>query len=84
MRTIVEGLLGVQRAYGGLRIKTAFPSDWNQAECTMRIRNVEYRINIKRCSNFSGEVSVKLNGVEVKNGFIPFFESGVYKVEVEV
>jgi len=84
MRTIVEGLLGVQRTYGGLRICPAFPSSWQKADCTLRRKNAEYRVHIRRVTEKPEKPTVKLNGMTLEGNVVPFGDTGVFEIVVEV
>lgn len=79
MNTIVEGILGVRRAYGGLMMKPALPSAWNEADCTLNRPNSRYSIHIRR----TGACSVTLDGVPLPDAFVPFV-SGEHTVLVTV
>jgi cellobiose phosphorylase len=83
MRTIVEGFLGVKRECSGIKISPAFPSDWEQAECKISIKEVEYVVKIKRL-NSAGKMKVYLDGKPMETGFIPFQDVGVHIIKVEV
>lgn len=80
MNTIVEGILGVRKAYGGFKIAPAFPADWNEAECSIKRNGATYTVKIRR-----GEKSViKLNGSEIDGNFIPFAKNGKQEIEVVI
>lgn len=79
MNTIVEGLLGIRRTYGGLMMKPALPSAWNEASCTLGRENSVYAICIRR----TGTSSVTLDDVLLPDAFV-FFAPGEHTVLVTV
>lgn len=84
MRTVVEGLLGIRRAYGGFKIKPSLPSAWNEAQCTIRRMGAEYQFMFKRdVGKNTNEYRVRLNGEVLTTGFIPFQAEGLHKVEID-
>jgi cellobiose phosphorylase len=80
MRTVVEGLLGIAREYGGFRFKPAFPSKWKEASVTLKRNGAVYEIKITR----GRRPGVKLNGIEMAGNFVPFQGPGKHRVEVVV
>ena len=78
---LCEGILGVKRDYGGLRINPAFPSSWDYAELTRRFRGAEYRIVYRR----TGEESITVDGVRIEGTLLPDFRDGKWhSVEVTI
>ncbi len=74
LRGLYEGILGVQRDYAGLRIRPAFPGEWQEAEMTRRFRGAEYRIVYRR----TGQDGVRLtvDGEPVTGSLVPDFRDG--------
>jgi len=79
MNTIVEGILGIERAYGGFKIHPSLPKEWMEAECFIKRSDDEYAIKIKRQN---GLPEIKLNGVKIEGDFIPFAANGMQFIEV--
>ena len=82
MRTVVEGLLGVRRAWGGFDMRPALPPSWDRAEATVKRGNEEYRVRIERTD--SGEPEVLLNGKQLDGTFVPFQATGTHEIVVRV
>ena len=70
MRCVVEGLLGIKKAYGGFYVKPALPEEWNEAECIIERNGTEYVFCIKR----TGQKRVLVDGTPAVNGFVTFAE----------
>jgi len=83
MRTVVEGLLGLRRAYGGFRIAPAFPNEWKQAEIRIRRADDTYHVRIKAVDECEG-MSVTLDDQPVPDDFIPFQSGGHHEIQVLV
>ena len=81
MRTVVEGLLGVRRDYGGFTIAPAFPSAWERAEVRLRRKGAEYRFRIRRTR---GPLRIWLDGRLLDRPFVAFQADGRHDVRVEV
>lgn len=81
LRGLVEGILGIQADYEGLRIRPCLPSDWDQAEATRRFRGADYHILIRR----GAEKVITADGNEVKDNLLPDFRDGrVHEIVVTV
>lgn len=78
MNTIVEGILGIKKSYGGLKIAPAFPSEWNSAQCRIKRYNAEYIISINR----TGTKQITVDGTDILGDIIPFFNDGVHNIQV--
>ena len=70
IRCVVEGFLGIQKAYGGFYVTPAMPDDWNEAECMIERNGTEYVFTIKR----TGVESITVDGVMQKQSFVAFSE----------
>ena len=80
LNTVVEGILGVRKTYGGFQIAPAFPADWNEAECSIKRNGATYTVKIRR-----GEKSaIKLNGNEIDGNFISFAKNAKQEIEVVI
>jgi len=69
MRAIVEGLLGVRRAYGGFEFSPSFPAAWGSAGCRVVGGGKVYDFRITRGRD---GIEAALNGKKIEPGFIPF------------
>lgn len=76
MRCVVEGLLGIKKAYGGFCINPAFPKEWQEAECVIERNGTIYHLVVKR----TGTESLAVDGVLSEISFVAFSD----KKEVEV
>lgn len=68
MRCIVEGLLGIRKAYGGFYVKPLLPEEWMEAACSILRKGTEYRFILKR----TGIKGMTIDGVAVEESFVPF------------
>jgi len=84
MRTVVEGLLGVRRAYGGFEIAPAFPSNWQEATLNLKRRDDVYQFRIHRRRSGGSGLRVALNGKPLAGNFLPFQPPGTHEVVVEI
>lgn len=83
LRGLYEGILGVQRDYDGLRIRPAFPGEWQGAEMTRRFRGAEYQIVFRRTER--GGFCLTVDGVKADGDLVPDFQDGRrHLVEVEL
>lgn len=84
MMGLYEGILGVKRDYGGLRIHPCFPAAWGKAEVTRSFRGAQYHVvirNPERVENGTPEISV--DGVPIQGELLPDYRDGrVHEVEV--
>ena len=81
LRCLYEGILGVKRDFDGLRIKPAFPSEWNRAELTRHFRGADYRIVYRR----TGESGIFADGKPVTGTLLPDFRDGkTHLIEVTI
>ena len=78
---LYEGILGVKRDFGGLRIEPAFPSDWEHAELKRRFRGADYVIHYRR----TGEKSITVDGRQIEGTLLPDFRDGkTHLIEVHI
>lgn len=83
LRGLYEGILGVQRDYAGLRIRPAFPGEWQGAEMTRRFRGADYQIIFRRVGGCGFRLTV--DGERVNGDLVPAFQDGKrHLVEVEL
>jgi len=80
MRCVVEGFLGIKKAYGGFYIKPALPQEWNEAECVIERNGTEYVFHVQR----TGEESMLVNGVPEHQCFVAFFKQERVRVDITV
>lgn len=78
MRCVIEGFLGIKKAYGGFYIHPAMPSEWKEAECLIERNGTEYVFTIKR----TGMESLVVDGVPVQESFIAFSEKKRVRVDI--
>ncbi len=84
LNTIVEGLLGVRRAYGGFRIAPAFPSSWDEASVMLLRKGDSYRFHIAHKLGSSKDLSVALDGRGLSEPFVPFQSEGTHEVKITI
>ncbi len=66
-----EGILGLKRTYGGLKVQPAFPSKWKQAEAWRTFRGDRLHFIYR---NLGGkEVSLTVDGKPFKSDVVPPF-----------
>ncbi len=83
LRGLYEGILGVRRDYDGLRVRPAFPSEWQGAEMSRRFRGAEYQIVFRRTEQ--GGFRLTVDGAKTDGDLIPDFRDGKrHLVEVEL
>ena len=79
MNTVVEGILGIRKAYGGFRIRPSLPDGWNAAECHIRRGRAVYDVYLKRASGRGG---ILADGREMEGEYIPFQPDGKHRIDV--
>ena len=80
MNTIVEKVLGVERAYGGFMIKPSIPKGWNEASVNIRRFDDEYSIKIMR----NGKKTIYVDGKSIDGNMVPFFNDGKHEIIVNI
>ena len=72
MMGLYEGILGIQRDYKGLRIRPAFPSNWEEAEVTRHFRDADYRVRLRRGEH----KGILVDGERTDGDMLPDFQDG--------
>ena len=70
---LYEGILGIRREYGGLRIKPCFPKSWNNVTAKRNYRGSELFIRYERTN---GESYITADGVKIKGDIISPYSDG--------
>ncbi|MFN3699198.1 MAG: glycosyl hydrolase family 65 protein, partial [Dictyoglomus sp.] len=71
----VEGILGLQPDYDGLRIDPCIPEAWKEFYMERIFRGKRLRIKVENYSGVQkGVKSIVINGKEIEGNFIPFSE----------
>jgi len=84
MMGLYEGLLGIRRDYGGLRIVPCFPSAWEGTEAVRTFRGVEYRLTYRNPDRLeAGRARVAVDGAPLEGNLLPDFRDG-RRHEVEI
>lgn len=81
IKTIVEGLIGIKREYGGFLISSALPSTWKTAKCTIKRNNETYNFKVTACTK-KEEKQITLDGNVIQGNFIPFQQDGEYNINI--
>ena len=84
LRSIYEGIMGLQRTYEGLRIAPCFPSDWNEATVVRHFRDADYRICIHNPMHLEqGVAHILMDGQEITGNILPDMQDNkVHDVQV--
>ncbi len=78
MMGIYEGILGVKRDYGGLRIEPCFPREWGKAEMTRHFRGADYHITIQNPGHLeAGKPVITVDGKKLNGTLLPDFQDGM-------
>lgn len=83
--TLYEGILGMRRDFGGLRLAPCLPGSWDGAEATRVFRGTRYRIVYRNSKAMSREKPLILvDGTRLDGNMLPRFDDDVeHHVEVE-
>jgi cellobionic acid phosphorylase len=82
-RCIIEGLCGLRGVKDGLKIDPKLPKDWSGIKVRRQFRGADFEVEIKRGD--VKNVSVKLDGEEVKRNIIKNVQAGkTYKLDVQI
>ena len=74
----VEGILGVQRVPGGVRVDPCIPTDWEWAEVRVRGPAGDLRIEISDPERVGhGVRQIEVDGKPIEDDFVSFPEDGV-------
>lgn len=72
LRSLYEGLLGLQRDYEGLKIEPCFVPEWPQANVVRTFRGIRYNIEIRNLKGLSkGAVRITVDGKELQGQYLP-------------
>jgi cellobiose phosphorylase len=73
LMTAIEGILGVEATYSGLRIRPCLPDGWESASIERPYREDTYVITYERPGGTGNTVqSLELDGVAVDGDLVPF------------
>lgn len=81
IRAIIHGLFGLTLHETGISISPCVPEGWNG----LSLKNIHIRgclVDIVLSGSGTKVSSVRINGIEQEDAFIPFEERGNYKVEI--
>ncbi len=83
-QAVTQYILGVQPAYGGLRIDPCIPNDWNGFTLTRTFRGSVYRIVVRNPDHVAkGVRRIQVDGQEIEGNVVPVFrDGGTHDVEV--
>jgi cellobiose phosphorylase len=73
-RLIVESLLGLRLEVDKLHVTPCLPASWKGFTLHYRYRETVYHINVLQVSTGSGEMSVRVDGVEQHDMAIPLVD----------
>ncbi len=77
LRSIYEGIMGLQRSYQGLRIAPSFPSDWDEAYVKRDFRGATYQIHIVNPNHLeNGEPHICMDGSQITGNILPDMRDG--------
>ncbi len=83
--TVTQYILGIQPHYDGLLIDPCIPSDWKNYKVKRKFRGAEYEIEVMNKNGRNKGVSkISVNGSVLDGNVVPIYESGNYKVIVEM
>jgi cellobiose phosphorylase len=79
----LEGILGVQPDYDGLRIDPVIPGGWKGFKVIRKFRGATYVITVRNPNGVeSGVTQVKLNGKVLDGSLVPAQKRGTHRVNV--
>lgn len=77
MMCIYEGIMGIHRDYGGLRIRPCFPAEWHRAEATRHFRGCDYHIVIMNPDGVeNGTAEITVDCEQMTDDILPDFQDG--------
>lgn len=80
-RVGIEAILGLKlQGCKGFSIEPCIPDHWNEYEIVYRKGEAVYNIKVTR----GEEKSIKINGEELKENIIPFYQKGQYDVNIVI
>ncbi len=72
LRVIVDGIIGLQADYEGLRVKPCLPNGWNNIEISRNFRGTNYQIKIlKQTQREPKKFDIYLDGEKIAGNLIP-------------
>ncbi len=80
MNTVVNGLLGIRLAYGGFVFEPSLPHKWDCAECRIERKDAVYNVRIKR----TGTKQIYVDSKPKSTLFVPFFDSGLHNIDINI
>jgi cellobiose phosphorylase len=80
---ITQWILGIRPTYDGLQISPVIPIDWKGYTALRIFRGATYRISVVRKGS-GNNVSLKVDGKQIKGNIVPIPPKGVEDVQVEV
>jgi cellobiose phosphorylase len=84
LRALIEGVLGIEATWQGLRVRAELPQEWESFQVRRRFRGVEYRIAVRR-AHLGEETGCKVDGQPWQQEILPLFEAGtIHSVEFVV
>lgn len=83
--SLVQGILGIEPEYDGLRVNPCIPRGWSSYRASRRFRGVVYEIEVSNPNGVSrGVRSLRVDGHEIEGDVIPVAASGSGPVRVQV
>ncbi|MCK9334735.1 MAG: hypothetical protein M0Q99_05430, partial [Candidatus Cloacimonetes bacterium] len=76
-RLITESLLGMRLEVDKLYIEPCLPEDWTEFKLHYRYRQTVYHITVAQKQNESGQMSIKVDGAEQAEQFIPLIDDQI-------
>lgn len=81
-RTVIEGFFGIHYAYGGFKIKPAFPSQWDKASLTLHRNGTIYRFSIENKN--TGKKKIYVDNNLLDGDFMAFSEKETVNVLIQL
>jgi cellobiose phosphorylase len=79
----LEGILGIQPTFHGLKIDPAVPPEWKQYSVRRRYRGAVYDITVRNPDGVgSGVKSIRVDGKPIEGTVLPIAKRGTVKVDV--
>ena len=74
LRGFYEGICGLRREYGGLRVQPCIPGAWKELTLTRTFRGCRYHIHISNTG--SGKPEVTVDGNRLADTLLPVLNDG--------
>jgi len=85
LRACTDYILGIRPTLQGLLVDPCIPESWKEFEIKRTFRGSVYDIHVSNPNGVSkGVEQIKVNGKIIDGQTLPVFESGKYRVEVEL